>query len=175
MDRYAHTCRYDARTAGLSTQTEWVMEERKRAGTRGRNREVGCFNATRLFLLLKIIPCSLAATHTQTPPPPSVLSTSVSLNETSLYVMCRRVERAGWGWGAKVCEEATALEMGMRVRRWSKCRCLSGGKDFERWDLLLLVLSVCDDIADVLVVHIASHIRGESSPQVGHLQRKITV
>lgn len=83
------------------------------------------------------------------------------------------MKSAGRGWGANVCEEATALEMGMGVRRWwSVCRCLTGGKDFERGDLLLLVLSVCDDIADVLVVHVASHIRGESSPQVGHLQRK---
>lgn len=48
---------------------------------------------------------------------------------------------------------------------------LNGGRDFKRGEdlLLLLVLSVCDDVADVLVVHIASHIRGESSPQVGHL------
>lgn len=47
---------------------------------------------------------------------------------------------------------------------------MSGGKDLEReGDLFLLLFSVCDDVADVLVVHIASHIRGESSPQVGHL------
>lgn len=39
-------------------------------------------------------------------------------------------------------------------------------------DLLFLVLSVCDDIADVLVVHVASHIRGEGSPQVCHLQNR---
>lgn len=37
------------------------------------------------------------------------------------------------------------------------------------FSLLLLLLSVCDDVADVLVVYVASHIRGESSPQVGHL------
>lgn len=49
---------------------------------------------------------------------------------------------------------------------------LNGGTGLGKRDLLLLVLSVCDDIADVLVVHIASHIRGEGSPQVGHLQRK---
>lgn len=95
--------------------------------------EVECFNATRLFLLLKIIPCSFAGTHTQTPPPPSVLSSSISINETSLYVMCRQMKRAGWGWGANVCKEATALEKGRGVRRcWSQCRCLTGGKDFER-------------------------------------------
>ena len=49
---------------------------------------------------------------------------------------------------------------------------LNGGTGLGKGELLLLVLSVCDDVADVLVVHIASHIRGEGSPQVGHLQRK---
>ena len=29
---------------------------------------------------------------------------------------------------------------------------------------------MCDDVADVLVVYVASHIGGESSPQVGHLE-----
>lgn len=37
--------------------------------------------------------------------------------------------------------------------------------------LLLLLLSVCDDVADVLVVNVASHIRGESGPQVLHLEK----
>lgn len=38
--------------------------------------------------------------------------------------------------------------------------------------LLLLLLSVCNDVADVLVVNVASHIWGEGSPQVGHLRDK---
>lgn len=36
--------------------------------------------------------------------------------------------------------------------------------------LLLLLLSVCDDVADVLVVNIASHIWGEGGPQILHLK-----
>lgn len=76
-----------------------------------------------------MFPCCYS--HTKAPTP-SVLSSSVSINETSLYVVCRRVKRAGWGWGAKVCEGAMALELGMRVRRWSECRCLTGVKDFGR-------------------------------------------
>lgn len=39
-------------------------------------------------------------------------------------------------------------------------------------ELFLLLLSVCDDVADVLVVNVASHIRGEGSPEVLHLQMK---
>lgn len=35
--------------------------------------------------------------------------------------------------------------------------------------LLLLLLSVCDDVADVLVVNIASNIWGEGGPQILHL------
>lgn len=35
--------------------------------------------------------------------------------------------------------------------------------------LLLFLLSVCDDVADVLVVNIASHIWGEGGPQILHL------
>lgn len=38
--------------------------------------------------------------------------------------------------------------------------------------LLLLLLSVCDDVADVLVVNIASHIWGEGGPQILHLKEK---
>merc|ERR1712112_133723 len=37
------------------------------------------------------------------------------------------------------------------------------------FSLLLLLLSVCDDIADVLVVYVASNIWGEGGPQVLHL------
>lgn len=36
--------------------------------------------------------------------------------------------------------------------------------------LLLLLLSVCDDVADLLVVYVAGHIWGEGSPQVLHLR-----
>lgn len=35
--------------------------------------------------------------------------------------------------------------------------------------LLLLLLSVCDDVTDVLVVNIASNIWGEGGPQILHL------
>ncbi len=35
--------------------------------------------------------------------------------------------------------------------------------------LFLLLLSVCDDVADVLVVNIASNIWGEGGPQILHL------
>ena len=37
---------------------------------------------------------------------------------------------------------------------------------------LLLVLSVGDDVADVLVVDVAGHIWGEGGPKVGHLERE---
>ena len=48
---------------------------------------------------------------------------------------------------------------------------MDGGMDLKEGVLLLLLLlSVCDDVADVLVVHIASHIWGEGSPQVLHLE-----
>lgn len=75
--------------------------------------------------------------------------------------------------GASVCKKVMALDRTgrggwilARVWVWIEVRLLRGK------NLLLLVLSVCDDIADVLVVYIASHIRGEGSPQVGHLQNK---
>ncbi len=38
--------------------------------------------------------------------------------------------------------------------------------------LFLLLLSVCDDVADVLVVNIASNIWGEGGPQILHLMDK---
>lgn len=42
-------------------------------------------------------------------------------------------------------------------------------------DLLLLVLSVCDDVADVLVVHVAGDIWGEGGPHVLNLWRRSQV
>lgn len=36
--------------------------------------------------------------------------------------------------------------------------------------LLFLLLAVCDDVADVLVVDVAGHIWGEGGPQVLHLR-----
>lgn len=42
-------------------------------------------------------------------------------------------------------------------------------------DLLLLVLSVCDDVADVLVVHVAGDIWGEGGPHVLDLWRRSQV
>lgn len=41
------------------------------------------------------------------------------------------------------------------------------------FSLLLLLLSVCDDVADVLVVYVASHIWGEGGPQVLHLRETV--
>lgn len=38
--------------------------------------------------------------------------------------------------------------------------------------LLLLLLSVCDDVADVLVVNIASHIWREGGKQILHLKEE---
>lgn len=86
----------------------------KGGGTRGRDRdrERECFSATRLFLL-KIIPCSPVGTHTQTPPQLSVLSPSLSMNETSLFVVSWQAERACRG--AKVCKEVAVLEEGESV------------------------------------------------------------
>lgn len=43
------------------------------------------------------------------------------------------------------------------------------------FSLLLLLLSVCDDIADVLVVYVASNIRGEGGPHVLNLREKSKV
>ncbi len=41
--------------------------------------------------------------------------------------------------------------------------------------LLLLLLSVCDDIADVLVVYVASNIWGEGGPHVLDLREEIKI
>lgn len=40
--------------------------------------------------------------------------------------------------------------------------------------LLFLLLAVCDDVADVLVVNVSSHIWGEGGPQVLHLRERDT-
>lgn len=45
----------------------------------------------------------------------------------------------------------------------------------KKWiSLILLLLSVCDDIADLFIVYVASHIWGKGSPQVGHLRERKT-
>jgi hypothetical protein len=45
----------------------------------------------------------------------------------------------------------------------------------KKWILLiLLLLSVCDDIADLFIVNVASHIWGKGSPQIGHLRERKT-
>lgn len=43
------------------------------------------------------------------------------------------------------------------------------------FSLLLLLLSVCDDVADVLVVYVASNIWGEGGPHVLDLREKMRV
>lgn len=82
----------------------------KGGGTRRRDRDGESVSVPQDYFLLKIIPCSPVGTHTQTPPQPSVLSLSISIKETSLFVVSWQAERAGWG--ANVCKEAMALDKG---------------------------------------------------------------
>jgi len=101
-----------------------------------------------------------------------------SLSETSL-----------WRDGESKCLKVTKMMERKKGRKIHKVR--EGGQrtaweskavrdtrsslhflSFLRSCLLLLLLSVCDDVADVLVVNIASHIWGEGGPQVLHLKEE---
>lgn len=92
------------------------------------DRDRECFSVTRLFLL-KIIPCFPVGTHTQTSPQPTVLSLSISIKETSLFVVSWQVESVGWG--ASVCKKATVLEKRDGVDGGESMG-LNGGRDLER-------------------------------------------
>lgn len=61
---------------------------------------------------------------------------------------------------------------GRREGRKQRDGCLSRLLAFS---LLLLLLSVCDDVADVLVVYVAGHIWGEGGPHVLNLREEIGV
>lgn len=72
-------------------------------------------------------------------------------------------------------EHAGSQRRGRGGKRWR------GGAEEQRdfvilrlpaFALLLLLLSVCDDVADVLVVYVASNIWGEGGPHVLDLREK---
>lgn len=84
-----------------------MMVGGKGEGTRGRDKDRESVSVSQDYFLLKIIPCSPVGTHTQTLPQPSVLSLSISIKETSLFIVSWQAERAGQG--VSVCKEA---------RRW---------------------------------------------------------
>lgn len=71
------------------------------------------FQCHKIIYLLKIIPCSPVGTHTQTPPQPSVLSLSISIKETSLFIVSWQAERAGRV--AIVCKEAQCWRRGSEM------------------------------------------------------------
>jgi len=104
-----------------STQEDRMSDGGKREGTRGRDRDRESISVSQDYFLLKIIPCFPVGTHTQTPPQPSVLSLSISIKETSLFIVSWQAERAGRG--AIVCKEA-------------QCWSVDGGGDYRferRW------------------------------------------
>lgn len=59
-----------------------------------------------------------------------------------------------------------------RLEGWSSCEERAFISSSLLRFLLFLLLTVCDDVADVLVVNVASHIWGEGGPQVLHLRER---